>query len=531
MSLVTGGQVVVESLVANGVDLVFGIPGTHSLPIYRHLGSSGIRHVTPRHEQGAGYAADGYARSSGRPGVCLVTTGPGVTNISTALGQAYSDSIPLLVISPGLPFTVEGGDHGFLHETKHQSGATSCIAAWSHRATSHQDLSDSIRRAFAYFLAGRPRPVHIEVPIEVLEGSGFVGPIRPGEQVEPAAPEPDALALACDALSRGRRRAMVLGGGSRHAASEATRLAEMLAMVVVTTTNGKGVVPERNPLSLGSSIMAKTAQRFLDSCDVVLAVGTELGDSDLCGGRLAPRGEVIRIDIEAAQLQKNLPATVALRADAKLALEAMADRLAGPAVGRTGEDPRDQARHIRQEIAEELDAEVEPWRLLHDSLGKVLDPDAIIAGDAAMVCYYGTNLLLELEGPSQWLYPTGFCTLGYGLPAAIGAKLAHPGRQVVALMGDGGLMFTLSELATAADAKLGLPLVVVCNGGYGEIRREMRAMGTEALGTDFPAPDFVTVARGLSCEGVRATAGEVGEEVRAAFGRDRPTLIEVDARE
>lgn len=536
MRFLTGGQVVVESLRANGVDLVFGIPGTHSLPIYRHLEAGGIRHVTPRHEQGAGYAADGYARSSGRPGVCLVTTGPGVTNVLTALGQAYSDSIPLLVVSPGLPFSIEGGDHGYLHEAKSQSGAASNIAAWSHRACSQQDLADALRRAFTFFGRGRPRPVHIEAPIEVLAEAGFVGEILPGEPPLPVPPAPEALEAAAEALLAGGRRVLVAGGGARGATEQATRLAELLDMVVVTTTNGAGVVSERHPLSLGAAIMTKAAQAYVEECDVVLAVGTELGDSDMWGATLAPRGTVIRVDIDPGQLDKNLPAAVRVRGDAALALSGLLERLSTRAgAGRAspgdgGLDARVAAARVRSGIATELDEDLAPWRVLHESLEKALSPDAVVAGDAAMVCYFGTQFLLPFVGPSQWLYPTGFCTLGYGLPAAVGAKLAHPDRQVMAIMGDGGVMFTLSELATAAQLRLGLPLVVATNGGYGEIRKELLAMGSDPVGTDFAPPDFVAVARGLGGEGARCAADEVGPLVLGAFERDRPTLIEVDVR-
>jgi thiamine pyrophosphate-dependent acetolactate synthase large subunit-like protein len=535
MTLMTGGQVVVESLVANGVEVVFGIPGTHSLPIYRHLQPSGIVHVNPRHEQGAGYAADGYARSSGRPGVCLVTTGPGVTNIATALGQAYSDSIPLLVISPGLPFALEGGDHGYLHETKNQSGVTAAIAAWSHRATSQQDLADALRRAFTFFGRGRPRPVHVEAPIEVLEQSGHVEEIRPGEPGSIHPPLPEAIEAAAELLSGGSRRVLVCGGGARGAQAEATRLAELLDMPVVTTTNGSGVVSERHPLSLGASISARAVQRYVNGCDVVLAVGTELGDSDLWGGRLVPAGKVIRIDVDGSQLDKNLAADLKVEADAKLALAAIADRLSGTAFGTAAALRRPQsvaeAAEVSAEVGRELAEFLDPWRTLHESLEKVLAPDAIVAGDAAMVCYFGTQFLFPFEGPSRWLYPTGFCTLGYGLPAAIGAKLANPDRQVVAVMGDGGVMFTLSEFATAVQLHMPLPLVVAVNGGYGEIRRELLAMGVDPVGTDFPAPDFVAVARGLGGEGVRVTSEGAGIAVAEAFERDRPTLIEVDAAE
>jgi len=276
----TGGQVVVDSLVANGVEVVFGIPGTHSLPIYKHLRAAGITHVTPRHEQGAGYAADGYARSSGRPGVCLVTTGPGVTNIATAIAQAYSDSIPLLVVSPGVPFRIDGGDHGFLHEMKSQIGVTASIAAWSRRVTSHQELADSLNQAFAFFASGRARPVHIEVPLEILDQSGYVDGIERARGAV-APPLESEIERAAQALRSASRRILVLGGGARGAAEAATRLVERLQMPAITTMNGKGVVSERNPLSLGTAIMARAAQRYVDECDVVLAVGTELGDQDL----------------------------------------------------------------------------------------------------------------------------------------------------------------------------------------------------------------------------------------------------------
>ncbi len=532
MKYMTGGRIVVDALVKNGVEHVFGIPGTHSLAIYKCLPGSGIRHVTPRHEQGAGYAADGYARSTGRPGVCLVTTGPGVTNIATALGQAYSNSVPLLVVSPGLPFSIEGGDRGYVHETKHQSGVTGSIAAWSHRAISHQDLADALRRAFTFFGRGRPRPVHIEVPIEILEHEGAVDGSLAAETTFAPAPSAEEIDEVARALLGGPKRALVVGGGCRQAGKEATALAERLGMLVVTTFNGKGVVSERHPLSVGASIQVSAVKHYLDSCDVVLAVGTELGDSDLYGEPLRPSGAFVRIDVDPAQLQKNVTAQIGIVADAKLALEALVEQLSSVDEPRHSEEQQTGAERdaleLRTRISEELASELKPWRPIHDALEKVLDADAIVTGDSAMVCD-GIAYLLSLTGPSQLLYPQGFCTLGYSLPAAIGAKLGQPERQVLAISGDGGLMFTLGELATAAELRLGLPVLVVSNGGYGAIRRQLKAMNAEPIGTDFPSPDFSLVAKGLGCEGVRATAEGLLVAVEEAFARDRPTLIQIEA--
>src|SRR5919202_3096366 len=210
----TGGEAVARSLQACGVDLVFGIPGTHTLPIHRHLTACGIRHVTPRHEQGGGYAADGYARVSGRPGVVITTSGPGLINAATPAATAYADSVPILVLSPSMPTGVEGRDTGFLHESKNQGAAMDAPVAWSRRAGSPADAAAAIRAAFEHFSAGRPRPVHVEVPVDVLEGVGDAEADR--EVPEAAAPGVDERAVeqAVDLLSAAERPALVLGGGA-----------------------------------------------------------------------------------------------------------------------------------------------------------------------------------------------------------------------------------------------------------------------------------------------------------------------------
>jgi thiamine pyrophosphate-dependent acetolactate synthase large subunit-like protein len=212
----TGGEAVVRALQAHGVELVFGIPGTHTLPMHRHLAACGIRHVTPRHEQGGGYAADAYARVSGRPGVVLATSGPGVINAATAAATAYADSVPVLIVSPAMPTDVHGRDTGHLHEGKDQGAAMDALVAWSRRAATPAEAAAAIDDAFAHFAAGRPRPVHVEVPVDVLEATG---------EVRRAAPEPSATALdeaaierAAALLARAERPALVLGGGARGAA-------------------------------------------------------------------------------------------------------------------------------------------------------------------------------------------------------------------------------------------------------------------------------------------------------------------------
>ncbi|MDW5593447.1 5-guanidino-2-oxopentanoate decarboxylase [Conexibacter stalactiti] len=530
----TGGEVVVRTLAAHGVEHVFGIPGTHNLELYRHLGAHGIAHVTPRHEQGAGYAADGYARVSARPGVCLVTAGPALMNVLVAATTAYADSIPMLVVSPGLPRGLEGRDSGFLHELKDASGGVGRLLAWSRRVESAEEAGETIAEAFAGFRTERPRPVHVEVPLDVLEGATdpFAAAIRPAAVV---APDPDAIEQAADLLARARGAAsIVVGGGARGAAAEVLRMAERLGAPVLSTTNGKAVLDENHPLAVGVALRSPRAWQHLHGERVVLAIGTELADTDLAGQRAEFGGTLLRIDVDRAQLHRNAVADLPLLGDAAAVLRRLEASLdeRGVRAGAEGADGhRDGvacAAALRAALDQGSAAIGAPWAPICEALTDVLEPDAIVAGDSARVCYMGLTRPLWRRVPSSYLYPTGASTLGYGLPAAIGAKVARPDRQVVAVMGDGGLMFTLPELATAVELKLPLPLVVATDGGYGQIRGQMIERGIAPVGVDLLAPDFATVARGLGARGETLDgADNLPDALARALAADGPTLIDM----
>src|ERR1700730_2277930 len=346
----TGGEAVIRALEAHGVKHVFGIPGTHTLPIDRFLTQSQIQHVQPRHEQGAGFAADGYARSSGRPGVCLVTSGPGVTNLATAAAQAYSDSVPMLIISPGIPGDVYRRGTGFLHEAKDQSKAMDNLVAWSHRATSPADVAESVYRAFAQFASSRPRPVHLEIPLDVLDADGDV-PIGP--PLMAARPEPSRSSIddALQILAGVKRPGLLLGGGAQDAAAEAAELARVLDAIVVTSANGKGVFPEDDELAVGVALGYPAGRAALADCDVVVAVGTEISQVDLEGEVLDLPGRVIRIDIDPGQLEMNLAAECGIHGDAALAMRRLI-------AGFKASQPRGGAAPSRT-ARERLDREIE----------------------------------------------------------------------------------------------------------------------------------------------------------------------------
>ncbi len=280
---VTGGAAVIDALVAHGVRDVFGIPGTHNLELYRYLPESGIRHVVTRHEQGAGYAADGYARVSGRPGVLITTSGPGITNAITALGTSYADSVPVLAISPGVPRGRVGADFGWLHEVKNQQAALDAVCGRSIRVESADEIPEVIAGIFEQFATSRPRPVNLEVPVDVLEGPWARRALTARSLPSPVAPDRARVEEIAAALDGARRPLVVAGGGTRGRSEQVRALAD-LGLPVLTTVNGKGVLDESHPSSLGAGIRLPAAHMVLNDADVLLVVGSELGDSDLWGG-------------------------------------------------------------------------------------------------------------------------------------------------------------------------------------------------------------------------------------------------------
>ena len=321
----TCGEMLVEILEAYGIDTVFGIPGVHTVELYRGLPNTRLRHVTPRHEQGAGFMADGYARVTGRPAACFIITGPGMTNIATALGQAYADSVPILVISSVNSSHELGMGEGRLHELPSQRSLTEGVTVFSHTVLRADELPSVLARAFAVFDSARPGPVHIELPLDVITAPGdhlarkaHLTRSRPG-------PDPAAVAAAAALLRTAKDPMVVLGGGTQDAAAEARQLVERLGAPAILTINAKGVLPPGHRLSLGSRLPHPPVLEALQAADVVLAVGTELSETDtlLFYGQLELAGQLIRVDIDPEQLVRNVLPEIAIAADSALALRAL----------------------------------------------------------------------------------------------------------------------------------------------------------------------------------------------------------------
>ena len=535
--MATCGEVLVKLLEGYGVEQVFGIPGVHTVELYRGLAGSSIRHVTPRHEQGAGFMADGYARVSGKPGVCFIITGPGMTNIATAMGQAYADSIPMLVISSVQSRSQLGGGRGKLHELPNQSALVGGVAAFSHTLMSATELPGVLARAFALFQAGRPRPVHIEIPLDVLVEEADALLASTPVNISRAGAAPAAVASMTALLANARRPLILAGGGAIDAAAQLTELAERLGAPVALTINAKGLVPSRHPLLIGSTQSLVATRALVAEADVVLAVGTELAETDydvtFAGGFEIP-GALLRIDIDPDQTVRNYPPHLALVADSRTAAQALLDELGRlPLSERDTDWGADRVARLRVALEQDWDAPTRAQTLLLDTLLQTL-PDAVFVGDSTQPVYTG-NLTFNLEQPRRWFNAsTGYGTLGYALPAAIGAWLGGTdqgqGRPaVVCLIGDGGLQFTLAELASAVEACTPVIVLLWNNQGYEEIKKYMVRRVIEPVGVDIYTPDFVGVARALGCF---AQAIDGVEHLRAALlaARDRqgPTLIEID---
>jgi acetolactate synthase-1/2/3 large subunit len=523
----TLGERLVEWLEAYGVDTVFGIPGVHTVEMYRGLAASGLHHVTPRHEQGAGFMADGYARVSGRPGVAFVITGPGLTNVTTAMAQAYADSVPMLVVSAVNARGALGMEAGDLHEVRRQGLIAAQCAAFSHTVMTPDELPAVLARAWAVFEGARPRPVHIEIPRDLLAvEAGEVAFARPAPLHRPA-PGAAGLAGAVRLLSGAKRPLILTGGGARWAAGGITALAERLGAPVVMTTNGRGILAGNHPLAVPASPSLEAVRQLIHAADVVLALGTEIGRTDYDmydRSALEIPGHLIRVEIDPEQMRRGAVPDTALLGDVGEAAVALLAALGQGAPAPEGAARAGAARAgAHEEIGAEYRATVGFVEMVRDAL-----PEAAIFGDSTQAIYAG-NMYYAAPAPNRWFNAaTGYGALGYGLPAAIGAARAT-GGPVVCIAGDGGIQFTLTELGAAVEEGLQLIVLVWNNRGYGEIKTYMVDRQITPVGVDLHTPDFVAIAMAYGVAGVRMETLEalpllLGE----AATRPGPTLIEFD---
>lgn len=521
------GEALIRLLEQMGVDTLFGIPGIHTIELYRGLAASSIRHVTPRHEQGAAFMADGYARVTGKPGVCLLITGPGFTNAITAIAQARADSVPMLIISGINARDSLGKRLGHLHELPDQTALSRTVCLETYTLLEPEQLGEIVAAAFKTMTRARPGPVHIEIPTDVMametDGSAVrgMGPTmqRHGSTREgPGLDEAEIRKAA--AICQSAKVPIILAGGGVKDGASLQRLATALDAPVVTTVNARGLMAG-HVLNVPASATLKSVRDLIEKSNLVLALGTELGptDYDMYGtGALPAQANMIRVDIDRMQFTRRDDQGLMVEADAGAFASALAGHLTS--AERDGASRAEQARRVAfEEIGpiyrDHVDLLREIWRQL---------PEAIIVGDSTQLIYAG-NMMIDPPGPGAWFNSaTGFGTLGYAAPAAIGASLGKPDRPVVCLIGDGGLQFTLAELGSAVDCGANVIFLVWNNRGYQEIETSMIGADVRPLGVRPSAPDFVKIAEAYGLPAERVT--DIDQLGQIVGGSAQSRLIE-----
>lgn len=482
-------EAILDVLESQDVDTVFGIPGNHNVELYRYLPNSPICHFTARHEQGVGFMADGYARVTGKPGVCFVISGPGLTNLSTAMGQALADSIPMVVIA-----TV--GDQtqrqGRLHELPDQLSIARGVSVEAVQPADPQSAISWLQEALSAHHHSRPGPRYLQIPL-----SWWQQEVTPIGQLGASADIPAETDLNVEAglslLEEASRPVLIVGGGAKNAGVQVQQLAELLGAPIINTVNAKGIVPPKHPLWVGGSPSLPAVRQLLAQADVVIAVGTELGETDfdlLMIGDIEWTKPVLRIDIDQQATCLNVLPTVALVGDASKVLGALSEAL--PEYNRVGWC--DLAQVARANV--EYEHMHPDFAALFRTIDSVL-PSAVVVGDSTRPTYYAT-WMWERQSPATYFHSaSGYGTLGYALPAAIGAQIAKPDVQVVAMIGDGGVLFTLGELAVAVEYSIPIKVLLWDNSGYQEIAHSMAARGIDIASTQYGRTDFAQIASGF----------------------------------
>ena len=525
---VNGAALAVAALERAGVEVAFGLPGVHNLALWRALGESPIRLVGVRHEQTAAYAADGYARTTGRVGVALTTTGPGAANTLAAVGEAWASRQPILVIATDIPARLRrpGVWRGVLHEGTDQAAMFAPVVKRTMRVTDAAQLGRAVAESVAEALTPPQRPVYLEIPTDLLaaeaQADAETGPAP--APPEPMRPDDEHLGRAAGVLERSRRPLVWAGGGALQAgAGEAVAaLAERLVAPVILTYSARGLLPPGHPCLVEAPPHVAEVGALWDEADVVLAVGSDFDGMMTQGWKQPQPPHLISVNVDPADAAKNYLPDVLLEADAAEAAAALADRI----------EPRgglDALAHRLRDLNRGVRAAY-----------KASDPDAIafleaieraMPPEAALVCDmcipgYWLGGFHRTPAPRRLTYPLGWGTLGCAFPQGLGAALGGTG-PVVSVSGDGGFLYACGELATAAQDRIPLTAVIVDDGGYGMLRFDQDLKGDPHEGVDLHTPDFVAMARSF---GVRADAVEgLGERFEGMLGHhlrlDEPTVL------
>jgi acetolactate synthase-1/2/3 large subunit len=523
-----GGHLVVESLEALGAQVAFGLPGIHALAIWEGLRTSSVRGLAFRSELNAGFAADGYARVSGQPAPLLLSTGPGALISLAALMEAASAHVPVIAIASQIPSELIGKGRGYLHELPDQLASFAPVVKWAVRAGSTREIPGLLAEAWRRSLTPPSGPVFLEIPVDYLTAEVDVPPVTELDgTLAPAAPiDERAIAEAVQMLSGAERPVIWAGGGVLRSAAwdELRLLAERLDAPVATTYMGKGALPEDHPLAVGSGSDEGAYAELVETADLVLCVGTELGAETTRQYAFRPQGRLIQIDAAPERIGATWPA-VGVVGDAREALAAMLELVPARRPGSGAERAAAVRKRIERGLAERGNSlELRLLRTIREALPR----EAIHAWDMTILAYCAGPHFPALA-PRRFLYPLGSGTLGYAWPAALGARLALPGTPALAVAGDGGIHYGLTELASARQHGIAATLLIVDDGRYGILREYQRDAYEETFAVDLVQPDFVRVAEAFGVPARRTSPESLADDLRWAMGLDLPAVLVLPA--
>lgn len=521
----TGGQALVASLIANGVDTLFALPGVQLDGAFDALyeAQNQIRVIHPRHEQAAAYMADGYARTTGAVGACMVVPGPGLLNATAALSTAYACNSPVLCVTGQIQSDLIEFGRGLLHEIPNQLGMIRSVTKSAERAVTPPEIPGLVRRAFAEVRSGRQRPVEIEVPPDTLFATSDVDLLTPAAAPERFPGDPEALDAASRLLAKSSKPLIWSGSGvlGSGAWDELRGLAELLQAPVVMTANGKGALSDRDPLA--QNIVAGV--ELIKDADVIFAVGTRFVDPVTAKWAIGPGRTVIQMDIDPEEIGRNYPVTVAIEADAKAGLAALADLIEEIGPNRTNRT--DELVALKRDVAARALA-TGPQAAYAMAIREALPDDGIVFSEMTQVGYWA-NFAFPVYEPRTYLTPGYQGTLGYGFPTSLGAKVAFPDRPVVSINGDGGFGFCLNELSTMARHAIAAIAIVFTDDAFGNVKRiQHEQFGGRTIASDLLNPDFLKLADAFGVSGRKADSpGQLRTAIEASIRADEPTLIAV----
>jgi acetolactate synthase-1/2/3 large subunit len=524
-----GSKALLKMLEDRGVENVFGYPGATVIPIYDEFLESNVRHILVRHEQCAAHMADGFARATGTPGVCLATSGPGTTNLVTGIATAYADSVPMIALTGQVGTNFLGAE---AFQEVDSYSLMMPVTKHNFRVLDPERLPHAIYEGWKICQSGRPGPVHIDMPVDQINSDidedllskdwGVKEPITDVSRVN------DAAML----IRNASRPILLIGGGAINASEEILRLAEFANIPVITTLMSLGIVPSSHPLNMGPLGMhgRMGALDLFQSADLIIAVGTKFSDRTYNPHTMpAENCKVIQIDVDGTQFGKSKRASVDILCDAKRGVKLLLDALKGYKSVHSEWDERYAKLRKRCQCSLDIDTDpIAPQKVMHE-INKLIKDDVIVTTDVGQNQMWAMHCL-NIERPRQFITSGSFGTMGFGLPSAMGAKVAKPDSKVLTIVGDGGLQMVMQELATSVAEDIPVTIVLLNNGWLGMVRQWQKLFWEKKYsGTRLQAdPDFVKLAESFGAWGIRVEkSGDVGDALKQAMDSDRTCIVDI----